>query len=164
MNSFNSFLISLFISFLFLCPAYAQEQVAKATPQENIVLKGEWRFQNSFTGRKYRGDIEIKFGIADDKGVYHGKVSYDGYQTDGGCTTMSGFFSDKPVDAEAIQIGNDYKVNFVLICARGPRSFNWELVYGTDGFYTQDFSNGKGVGIISLKKIEQAQSKGLGGN
>ena len=157
MNNFISLLISLFIGFLFLSPVYAQEKVVKPTLQKNIVLKGEWRFENSSTGNKYRGDIEINLGIADDNGVYHGKVSYDGYQTNDGCSTKSGF-SDKPVDAEAIQVGNNYKVRFMLNCPRrsSPRSYDWELVYGADGFYTQDFSNKNGVGIISLKKIEQS--------
>ena len=155
MNKCTSLVMLLFIGFLSLSAAYAQEQVLKPTPQKNIVLKGKWTFTSSSSGNHYGGDIEIKLDPADDNGVYHGKVSYDGYQTDDGCSTKSGF-SDKPVDAETIRVGSNYRLRFTLNCPRGrsPRPYDWELVYGADGVYTRDFSNKNGVGIISVKQLE----------
>lgn len=147
-------LLTLFLGFL--STTYAQEPVMKSAPPDKIVLKGEWSFTNSSTGRHYGGDVEIRLGAADESGVYHGKISYDGRQTSQQCSTRSGFSPHKPVDARAVRVGDNYRVSFIVNCAIGPspRSFDWELVHGPDRVYTRALSNANGSGMLSVKLLQ----------
>jgi len=140
----------------FSSAAQAQEPVVKGTPSSLTVLRGEWTFRSSFTHRHYSGDVEIRLGPADVAGVYHGKVSYDGQQTNDRCSTKSGFSSDEPVDAQVTREGNNLRVKFVLKCPidPSPRPFEWTLTGGSDGVFTQEIQNNNGAGLISVKQVK----------
>jgi hypothetical protein len=134
---------------------FGQDVISHSPTPAATTLNGRWIFTSSVTGRGYRGDIQVKLGPADARGVQVGKISYDGQQTNDRCSTKSGFSSDKPVDVEAIRKGERYFLKFFLNCPIGesPRLFELELVKGAENVWTMDRSAGHGIGLISLKEV-----------
>ena len=84
----------------------------------------------------------------------HGRVSYDGRQTNDKCGTKP-LFTDAPVEAEMIMKESEYNVSFQVNCSTGksPRVFSWKLTCGQDGACSQPSDSPWGKGTISLKEM-----------
>ena len=114
-------------------------------------LVGEWTFTNSSTGQRFGGAVLVK-ALRAEGGSFRGTVSYDGRQTNDGCSTR-GFFSDEPVEAEIVKSQDSYRVFATLNCLRGetPRKHSFTFVC-REGVCSQPLANSTGTGAIELRE------------
>lgn len=128
----------------------ARENTPKASflPYE---LLGDWQFTNT-NGVRYRGDVRVSVESGGGDGAMHGRISYDGQQTNDKCTTKP-LFTDLPVDVEAIKVDSGYRLAFQLKCLRSesPRAFNWTLTC-ENGVCVQATTTPNGRGLITLRE------------
>jgi hypothetical protein len=81
----------------------------------------------------------------------HGRISYDGRQTNDQCSTKP-LFIDTPVEAEIIRVGKDYRISFSVNCLKGssPRVMSWTLICDESGTCSQPIVQPWGKGAITL--------------
>jgi hypothetical protein len=127
------------------------EEMPRSESFKPYKLVGDWKFDNSNSGRHYGGDIEVSINSINTKGIMHGLISYDGRQTNDQCGTKK-LFADKPVEAEIIKGANEYRVTFQVECLKGesPRIVSWTLVCDSGGVCTRPEVQPWGRGVLTL--------------
>lgn len=116
-------------------------------------LVGGWDFTSGNSGRKYSGDVWIEVNAIAADGIMHGKVSFDGRQTNDNCSTRD-VFKDDPVDAEIRKTAVGYDVSFMLKCSKGEslRARQWTLTCDGDTCTRPELApNGKGM--LTVKQV-----------
>ena len=143
--------IVLAFASLSVLPSLADDTVQRPEDFKPYKLVGDWKFISSNTGRNYSGDIEVVVNDIDSKGVMHGRMSYDGRQTNDQCSTKA-LFTDEPVEAEIVKSGKDYRITFSVNCLRGasPRVISWTLECASDGVCSKPDVRPWGKGVTAL--------------
>ena len=136
--------------------SYADEKIQGVDTFKPYKLVGGWKFVNSSTGRNYGGDIEVEVSRVDEKGIMHGRISYDGRQSNDRCGTKP-LFTDTPVEAEIVKLNKEYRITFQANCQVGvsPRTFSWTLLCDDDGVCSFPTALPWGNGVTTL--TEKAQ-------
>jgi len=118
----------LFVATLSTLPTFADDSPQNPDGFKPYKLVGNWQFHSSNSGRDFGGDIEVAIISIDSTGIMHGKISYDGRQTNDQCSTKE-LFNDKPAEVEIIKTNNDYRITFQVNCKTGvtPRVISWTL-------------------------------------
>lgn len=144
------YIFSLF-AMLSAAMCFADDKMQKSEDFKPYKLAGDWKFVNSNTGVKYGGDVEVVINNMDSKGVLHGRISYDGRQTNDKCGTKA-LFTDKPVEAEIIKTNEGYRVTYEVPCSIGvsPRVFSRSLACTDHGICSQPEVLPWGKGVLSL--------------